>query len=195
MNLVRNGRNESFPPTTVGPHVYRYGLVGQSGAIGEVIRLIELVSASCSTVLVTGETGTGKGWWLARSTIVVFGGACRSSTSTVRPFPRRSWNQTWPSLVQGSTRRVSEGVSRAAAGRRIVRIVRVAHVGAAGRVPQDSRRHAVLRDDAIAHIARHVLVAHSESTATASAGSSWDSRTGISFSRRLATTTAAIRAS
>ena len=44
----------------VGPHFHHYGLVGQSHAIGEVIRLIELVSASCSTVLITGETGTGK---------------------------------------------------------------------------------------------------------------------------------------
>jgi two-component system NtrC family response regulator len=46
--------------TSVGPHVGRYGLVGQSRAIAEVIRLIELVAASCSTVLITGETGTGK---------------------------------------------------------------------------------------------------------------------------------------
>ena len=60
MNLVRNVQHESLPPTTVGAHVHRYGLVGQSRAIGEVIRLIELVSASCSTVLITGETGTGK---------------------------------------------------------------------------------------------------------------------------------------
>ena len=59
LNLV-NGRNESLPPTMVGPHVYRSGLVGQSRAIGEVIRLIELVSASCSTVQTTGEPGTGK---------------------------------------------------------------------------------------------------------------------------------------
>jgi transcriptional regulator with GAF, ATPase, and Fis domain len=44
----------------VGPHFHQYGLVGQSRAIGEVIRLIELVSASSSTVLITGETGTGK---------------------------------------------------------------------------------------------------------------------------------------
>jgi transcriptional regulator with GAF, ATPase, and Fis domain len=60
VNLVGNGRNESLPPTMGGPHFYRYGLVGQSRAIGEVVRLIELVSASCSTVLITGETGTGK---------------------------------------------------------------------------------------------------------------------------------------
>ena len=60
VNLVRNGRNESLPPTMAGPHFYRYGLVGQSRAISEVIRVIELVSASCSTVLITGETGTGK---------------------------------------------------------------------------------------------------------------------------------------
>jgi transcriptional regulator with GAF, ATPase, and Fis domain len=34
--------------------------VGRSRAIAEVIRVIELVSASRSTVLITGETGTGK---------------------------------------------------------------------------------------------------------------------------------------
>ena len=60
VNFVRNGRRESPPPTMVGPHFHHYGLVGQSRAIGEVVRLIELVSTSCSTVLITGETGTGK---------------------------------------------------------------------------------------------------------------------------------------
>jgi len=44
----------------VGPHFQRYGIVGQSRAIAEVIRRIELVSATRSTVLITGETGTGK---------------------------------------------------------------------------------------------------------------------------------------
>ena len=60
MILVMNGRDESVPPTMAGPHFGRYGLVGHSQAIGEVIRRVELVSASCSTVLITGETGTGK---------------------------------------------------------------------------------------------------------------------------------------
>jgi transcriptional regulator with GAF, ATPase, and Fis domain len=60
VKLVTNGRNGSLPLTMVGPHLYGYGLVGQSRAIGEVIRRIELVSASCSTVLIRGETGTGK---------------------------------------------------------------------------------------------------------------------------------------
>jgi transcriptional regulator with GAF, ATPase, and Fis domain len=44
----------------VGEHFLRYGIVGRSAAIAEVIRLIELVSATRSTVLITGETGTGK---------------------------------------------------------------------------------------------------------------------------------------
>ena len=39
---------------------HQYGLVGRSRAIAEVIRRIELVSATRSTVLITGETGTGK---------------------------------------------------------------------------------------------------------------------------------------
>ena len=40
--------------------VSRHGLVGASRAIAEVIHQIELVSAARSTVLITGETGTGK---------------------------------------------------------------------------------------------------------------------------------------
>jgi transcriptional regulator with GAF, ATPase, and Fis domain len=43
-----------------GPHFERHGIVGHSDAIAEVIRRIELVSATRSTVLITGETGTGK---------------------------------------------------------------------------------------------------------------------------------------
>ena len=41
-------------------HVERHGIVGQSRAIADVIHHIELVSATRSTVLITGETGTGK---------------------------------------------------------------------------------------------------------------------------------------
>jgi two-component system NtrC family response regulator len=37
-----------------------YGIVGRSQAIREVIRRLELVARSRSTVLITGETGTGK---------------------------------------------------------------------------------------------------------------------------------------
>jgi transcriptional regulator with GAF, ATPase, and Fis domain len=45
---------------TAGPHFERYGIVGQSPAMDDVVRRIELVSATRSTVLITGETGTGK---------------------------------------------------------------------------------------------------------------------------------------
>ncbi|HEU5258938.1 MAG TPA: sigma 54-interacting transcriptional regulator [Vicinamibacterales bacterium] len=40
--------------------VNRHGIVGASRAIADVIHQIELVSAARSTVLITGETGTGK---------------------------------------------------------------------------------------------------------------------------------------
>jgi len=40
--------------------VVRNGIVGRSRAITEVLRRIELVSETRSTVLITGETGTGK---------------------------------------------------------------------------------------------------------------------------------------
>jgi Nif-specific regulatory protein len=50
----------SLPIDIVGQHFHRYGIVGRSRAVGDVIRRIELVSATRSTVLITGETGTGK---------------------------------------------------------------------------------------------------------------------------------------
>ena len=37
-----------------------YGIIGKSRAIQDVIHQLELVARSKSTVLVTGETGTGK---------------------------------------------------------------------------------------------------------------------------------------
>ena len=60
MKLVRNGRSGSVSPTMVGQHFHRYGIVGDSRAVADMIRRIELVSATRSTVLITGETGTGK---------------------------------------------------------------------------------------------------------------------------------------
>src|SRR5712664_2310968 len=36
------------------------GIVGQSSALRQVLQLVELVAASNATVLVLGETGTGK---------------------------------------------------------------------------------------------------------------------------------------
>jgi two-component system NtrC family response regulator len=60
VNFVGNGRGESLLSTSVGEHFHRYGIVGRSRAIADVVDRIELVSATRSTVLITGETGTGK---------------------------------------------------------------------------------------------------------------------------------------
>ncbi len=60
MQPARTIRLESRAPTLTSQCVHRYGIVGQSRAIAEVIRRIELVSATRSTVLITGETGTGE---------------------------------------------------------------------------------------------------------------------------------------
>jgi transcriptional regulator with GAF, ATPase, and Fis domain len=60
VRLVRSGGSGSPSPTMAGRHVQRYGIVGQSRAVADVIRRIELVAATRSTVLITGETGTGK---------------------------------------------------------------------------------------------------------------------------------------
>ena len=60
MRLASSGWNGSFPPTVGGQFFEGYGIVGRSRATVDLIRTIELVSASRSTVLITGETGTGK---------------------------------------------------------------------------------------------------------------------------------------
>lgn len=60
VELVKNGRSVSLPAMTVTPDFYRYGMVGHSRVIAEVIHRIDRVSATRSTVLITGETGTGK---------------------------------------------------------------------------------------------------------------------------------------
>jgi transcriptional regulator with GAF, ATPase, and Fis domain len=57
---MRNGRGESAHAASAGPHATRHGIVGRSRAISDMIRRIELVSATRSTVLIVGETGTGK---------------------------------------------------------------------------------------------------------------------------------------
>ena len=60
MSLTGNGRSESFSSSIAAQPVHRYGIVGRSRSIDEVIRRIDLVSATRSTVLIAGETGTGK---------------------------------------------------------------------------------------------------------------------------------------
>src|SRR5580765_2047763 len=67
MNLVRPAthiakplRDRLRPAAAGGPHFGRYGIVGRSERLDEVVRRIELVAATRSTVLITGETGTGK---------------------------------------------------------------------------------------------------------------------------------------
>jgi Nif-specific regulatory protein len=60
VKLVRNSRSGLPRIVTFAEHAGRFGIVGQSRAVADLIRRIELVSATRSTVLITGETGTGK---------------------------------------------------------------------------------------------------------------------------------------
>jgi transcriptional regulator with GAF, ATPase, and Fis domain len=85
MNLVRPSthiakplRDRLRPTAAVGPHFDRYGIVGRSERLDEVVRRIELVAATRSTVLITGETGTGK------ELVARAGHAC--SAEAARPF-------------------------------------------------------------------------------------------------------------
>jgi transcriptional regulator with GAF, ATPase, and Fis domain len=60
MTVLTYGEKRGPTPSGAGPFVHRHGIVGASRALTNVIRLIEQVSTARSTVLITGETGTGK---------------------------------------------------------------------------------------------------------------------------------------
>ncbi|PYR49535.1 MAG: hypothetical protein DMF89_12435 [Acidobacteria bacterium] len=60
MKVLRNVCSESLLPTMIGEHDLPCGIVGHSRAVAEMLSRIELVSSTRSTVLITGETGTGK---------------------------------------------------------------------------------------------------------------------------------------
>jgi Nif-specific regulatory protein len=60
MTVLTYGEKSVRAPTAVGPFAHWHGIVGASRVLTNIIRRIELVSATRSTVLITGETGTGK---------------------------------------------------------------------------------------------------------------------------------------
>src|SRR5262245_18372772 len=60
MRVFTNGSGESFQTSKVGEYFNRYGMVGRSRAIAEVVHRIELVSSTRSTVLTIGERASGK---------------------------------------------------------------------------------------------------------------------------------------
>jgi len=60
MQFPMSIRDRLLPSAAVGPHFVRYCMVGHSRALDEVVQRVELVAATRSTVLITGETGTGK---------------------------------------------------------------------------------------------------------------------------------------
>ena len=60
MRLTNDPADRASLQAWGGPYYDRFGIVGESRAIREVVERIELVAAARSTVLITGETGTGK---------------------------------------------------------------------------------------------------------------------------------------
>ncbi|MDJ0668155.1 MAG: sigma 54-interacting transcriptional regulator, partial [Desulfobacterales bacterium] len=53
--------NQSAKPIPREAPIHHHGIIGQSEAILRVLAMMRKVSASDTTVLINGETGTGKG--------------------------------------------------------------------------------------------------------------------------------------
>ena len=104
MKLTGNGRSESPSSTMVAQHFHRYGIVGQSRPVADMIRRIELVSATRSTVLITGETGTGKEL-VARA---VHSCSAQRHMPFIKvncaEFPRPSWNRSSSAMSEARSR-------------------------------------------------------------------------------------------
>ncbi len=63
LNIIRSASIEGATPQhipTIHDEPWREGLVGSSRAMAEVVEVIRLVAPRRATVLITGETGTGK---------------------------------------------------------------------------------------------------------------------------------------
>jgi formate hydrogenlyase transcriptional activator len=57
---LTRANNDGDPEEEMAPEAVFAGIVGQSPALREVLQLVEMVAPSDSTVLLLGETGTGK---------------------------------------------------------------------------------------------------------------------------------------
>ena len=96
-------------------HGFR-GIVGESQSLRRVLQQVERVAATDSTVLLFGETGTGKELIARAIYHRSERHARRSSPSIVRPFPRRCWkancSDTNVAHSRARTRVASAGLSR-----------------------------------------------------------------------------------
>jgi hypothetical protein len=81
--------------------VSRYGLVGNSAGMLEVFRKIEIYAAAEASVVVTGETGTGKELVARALHEQVAGVTGLSLQSTVLRFPRNCWSQNCSATRRG----------------------------------------------------------------------------------------------
>ena len=67
---------QSRPMAAVGKFFARYGIVGSSPVLDDMIRHIDLVASTRSTVLITGETGPARSSLPGRCTAAVRSGPC-----------------------------------------------------------------------------------------------------------------------
>ena len=66
-------------------------IVGSSTAMQQIYKMIGQVASTEVTVLLRGESGTGRDWWPGRSIITAGGRASPFYPSIVQPFRKLSW--------------------------------------------------------------------------------------------------------
>lgn len=91
-------------------HLGRFGpLVGDTRAMREVYRLLELAAPSTAPVLICGGSGTGKSWQLGRFTISLTESTAPSSRSTALLFRRRCWKVRSSAMRKGPLQALPNG--------------------------------------------------------------------------------------
>src|SRR5436309_9084332 len=86
-------------------------IAGRSQRMLEVYKTVARVAPGRSSVMIQGESGTGRSWWRARST----GSARARSAASSRSTSRRSRKGCWRASCSGTSREPSPGRPRRAA--------------------------------------------------------------------------------
>src|SRR5256885_2166693 len=103
LDAIQQGiaRNQRAPKQSEELGAHKFGdIVGKSAALRNVLNQVEVVAPTDSTVLLLGETGTGKESSRERSSTSVPVPIVPTSSSIARRFPRGYWKASWSVMTR-----------------------------------------------------------------------------------------------